>query len=170
VEDIHALRTLADVVEPVKDYARFENVKGFWDFRAPLNRLVDDANPESEAARHFQNLVEKYIQSGYQDHESEAQIRESFITWRDNDAKLKPLLQKSFLLRETAPLSEELSSLGAAGLAALDYLDKVQASPESWRTQQLAKADAAKVPHSSLLLVIVQPVRQLIEATARSKQ
>jgi hexosaminidase len=166
VEDISAVTTLADVVEPVKDYARFENVKGVWNFRAPLNRLIDEANPESETGRHFQNLVQKYIQSGYQDRETESQIRAALTTWRDNDAKLKPLLQGSFLLGEISPLSEELSNLGAAGLAALDYLDKAQVSPESWRTQQLARGDAAKALQVSLLLVVVAPVRQLIEATA----
>jgi hexosaminidase len=170
VENISALRTLADVVEPVKDYARFESVKGTWDFRAPLNRLVDDANPESETGRHFQSLVQKYIQSGYQDRNAEAHIRELLATWRDNDAKLEPLIQGSSLLRETAPLSDELSSLGAAGLAAIDYLDKSQVSPEAWRTQQLAQADAAKAPQANLLLVIVQPVRQLIEATGVQDQ
>src|SRR6185503_10820382 len=132
VENMSALRTLADGVEPVKDYARFESVKGTWDFRAPLNRLVDDANPESETGRHFQSLVQKYIQSGYQDRNAEAHIRELLATWRDNDAKLEPLIQGSSLLRETAPLSDELSSLGAAGLAAIDYLDKSQVSPEAW--------------------------------------
>jgi len=166
VEDISALRTLADVVEPVKDYARFENVKGVWDFRAPLNRLIDDANPESETGRHFQSLVQKYIQTGYQDRDAEVQIRALLTTWRDNDTKLKFLIQGSFLLRETAPLSDELSSLGAAGLAALDYLDKAEVSPEPWRIQQLAQADAAAAPQANVLLVIAQPVRQLIEATA----
>jgi hexosaminidase len=158
------------VVEPVKDYARFENIKGVWDFRAPLNRLIDDASPESEAARHFQNLVQEYIQSGYQDRDAESQIRASLTTWRDNDAKLNSLLQGSFLLRETAPLSRELSTLGSAGLAALDYLDKAQGSPESWRTQQLKQADAATAPQANLLLVIIEPVRQLIEATGRQSQ
>jgi len=170
VEDISALRTLADVVEPVKDYARFENVKGVWDFRAPLNRLIDDANPESETGRHFQSLVQKYIQTGYQDRDVEVQIRALLTTWRDNDTKLKFLIQGSFLLRETAPLSDELSSLGAAGLAALDYLDKAETSPEAWRRQQLAQADAAKAPQANLLLVIVPPVRQLIEATGAQSQ
>jgi hexosaminidase len=110
--------------------------------------------------------VQKYIQSGYQDRETESQIRGALRTWRDNDAKLKPLLQGSFLLGELSPLSEELSNLGAAGLAALDYLDKAQVSTESWRTQQLARGDAAKALQVSLLLVVVAPVRQLIEATA----
>jgi hexosaminidase len=170
VEDISSLRTLADVVEPVKDYARFESVKGVWDFRAPLNRLVDAANPESEIGRHFQSWVQKYIQSGLKDRDAESQIRALLTTWRDNDEKLKPIIQGSFLLREDAPLSEELSSLGAAGLAALDYLDKSEVSPEAWRTQQLAQADAAQAPQANLLLVVVQPVRQLIEATAGSTQ
>lgn len=165
-EDVSALSTLAEAVEPVKDYARFENVKGTWDFRAPFNRLVDEVNPESETGRHFQNLVEKYIQSGYQDRDAEAQIRRLLAMWRDNDAKLRPLIEESFLLHEIAPLSGELSSLGSAGLAALDYLDKSEASPESWRTQQLAQADTAKVPKADLLLVVVEPVRQLIEASA----
>jgi len=165
VEDVSALRTLADVVEPVKDYARFESVKGVWDFRAPLNRLIDDANPESETARRFQSLVRKYIQSRYQDRDAEAQIRALLTMWRDNDAKLKPLIQGSFLLHQTAPLSDELSSLGAAGLGALDYLDRSEVSPEGWRMQQLAYADAAGTAQANLLLVIVQPVRQLIEAT-----
>ncbi|PYV48125.1 MAG: hypothetical protein DMG92_14615 [Acidobacteria bacterium] len=167
VEDISALRSLADVVEPVKDYARFENVKGAWDFRAPLNRLIDVANPESETGRHFQSLVQKYIQSDYQDHDAEAQIRALLSTWRDNDSKLKPLIQQSFLLHEIAPLSEALSNLGSAGLAALDYLDKSEESPESWRAQQLAIADTAKAPQADLLLAVVQPVKQPIEATAR---
>ena len=170
VEDISPLRTLADVVEPVKDYARFENLKGTWDFRAPLNRLIDEANPESETARRFQNLVENYIQSGYQDRDAEAKIRTFLSAWRDNDAKLKPLIQGSFLLHEIAPLSDELSRLGVAGLNALDYLDKSEASPESWRGQQLAQAEIAKAPQADLLLVVVQPVRQLIEATARKRQ
>ena len=167
VDDIAALRTLADVVEPVKDYTRFENFKGVWDFRAPLNRLIDDANPESETGRKFQDLVRKYIQSGHQDRGAEVQIRKFLMAWRDNDAKLHPILEGSFLLREITPLSDELSTLGAAGLAALDYLDNSEASPESWRGQQLAQAEAAKTPKADLLLVVVEPVRQLIEATAR---
>jgi hexosaminidase len=165
-EDIAALRTLADVVEPVKDYARFESVKGTWDFRAPLYRLVDEANPESETRRHFQSLVQNYIRSGCKDRDAEIQIRALLTTWRDNNLKLKPFLQESFLLRETAPISEELSKLGAAGLSALDYLNKAELSPEPWRIQQLAQADAATAPQANVLLVIVQPVRQLIEATA----
>ena len=169
-DDISALRTLADVVEPAKDYYRISNVKGDWDFRAPYNRLVDEANPESEAGRRFQELVQKYIQSQCQDREAEAQIRTLLTVWRDNDAKLHPLLEKSFLLQEDIPLSSELSAVGTTGLSALDYLAKSQASLAGWRTAQLSQLDAAMAPTANLLLVVVEPVKQLVAASAQPLQ
>ena len=169
-EDISALRTLADVVEPVKDYARFTNVKGPWDFRAPLNHLIDAVSPESDAARHFRDQVQAYIQSGYKDQAAEAQIRTLLTTWRDNDLKLDPLLQRSFVLLEVTPLSQDLAALGAAGLQALDYLDKSEPSSESWRTQQLTLVERSKTPKANLLLMVVVPVQQLIEASSGQTQ
>jgi hexosaminidase len=165
-DDISALRTLADVVEPVKDYARMDSVKGPWDFRAPLNHLVDAVSPESDAARHFGAQVQAYLQSGSKDQTAETQIRALLTTWRDNDRKLHPILDESFLLHEVAPLSEDLSALGVAGLQALDYFDKSEPAPESWRKQQLALVDRAKGPKANLLLMVVAPVEQLIESSA----
>jgi hexosaminidase len=165
-DDVSALRTLADVVEPVKDYARMDSVKGPWDFRAPLNHLIDAVSPESDAARHFAAQVEAYIQSGFKDQGAESQIRALLTTWRDNDTKLHPALNQSFLLNEVAPLSEDLSALGAAGLHALDYLDKSEPSPESWRAQQLGLVERAKAPKANLLLMVVAPVEKLIESSS----
>ncbi len=164
-EDISALRTLADVVEPVKDYARMDSVKGPWDFRAPLNHLVDAGSPESETARHFRELVQAYIQSGYKDQTAEAQIRTALTAWRDNDARLHPLLGQSFLLSDLAPLSQDLSAIGTAGLQALDYLDRSQPFPEPWRTQQLGLIERAKTPKANLLLMIALPLQQLVAVT-----
>jgi len=55
--DISALRTLADVMEPVKDYAREETATVVPTSATPLNRLVDAARPESDTARRFADLV-----------------------------------------------------------------------------------------------------------------
>ena len=147
-----------------------ENVKGPWDFRAPLNHMIDAVSPESDAARHFRDQVQAYIQSGYKDQAAEAQVRTLLTTWRDNDMKLHPLLQRSFLLLEVTPLSQDLSALGAAGLQALDYLDKSEPVPESWRAQQLALIERARTPRADLLLMVVAPVQQLIEANAGQTQ
>jgi hexosaminidase len=163
--DIAALRTLAEVVEPVKDYTRMNSLKTAWNFRGPLNRLVDIALPESDEARRFRNAVQTYLGSGYKDKAAEGEIRTRLAAWRDNDARLHPLLEQSFLLNELAPLSEDLSTLGAAGLFALDYLDKSTPSPNSWRAQQLALVERAKTPKADLLLTVVEPVQQLIEGS-----
>src|SRR5205807_9010714 len=87
-EDISALRVLADVVEPVKDYNRWDDSKGPIDFHAPLTRMVDAVYPESDVARRFRDLVQTYLQSNFKDQAAEAQIRTYLTTWRDNDAKL----------------------------------------------------------------------------------
>jgi hexosaminidase len=168
-EDITALRVLADVVEPVKDYNRWDDAKGPIDFHAPLNRMIDAVYSESDVARRFQNLVEKYAQSGYKDQAAETQIRTYLTAWRDNDAKLSPLLGQSFLLQEVAPLSASLSALGVAGLQALDNVDKSQSAPDSWRTQQLELVENAKKRQADLLLMVAAPVQQLIEGRLNPK-
>ena len=168
--DIAALCTLAEVVEPVKDYTRMNSLKTVWDFRGPLNRLVDIVRPESDQARRLRDVVQTYIASGYKDKVAEGEIRTRLAAWRDNDARLHPLLEQSFLLSELAPLSEDLSTLGAAGLLALDYLDKSTPSPRSWRVQQRALVERAKTPKADLLLMVVEPVQQLIEGSGGQTQ
>jgi len=168
--DVTPLRTLADVVEPVKDYTRMDNMKGPLDFRAPLNRLVDTARPESDQARRFHDAVQTYIASGYKDRAAEAAIQGQLTAWRDNDPRLHSMLDTSFLMGELAPLSADLSSVAFAGLFALDYLEKGAPSPTAWRTQQLTALDAAAAPRGDLLLMVVPSVKQLVEASGQASQ
>ena len=168
--DITALRVLADVVEPVKDYNRWSDEKGPIDFHAPLTHLIDAVYPESDTAIQFTNLVQQYAKSGYKDQAAAAQIRSWLMLWRTNDAKLHAELGQSSLLEEDAPLSQNLAMLGAAGLQALDYLDKGQPEPDLWKTQQLAVIDQAKKPVAGLLLMVTAPVQQLVEAGAGQAQ
>ena len=170
-QEVTPLRTLAEVVEPVKDYQRMENLdrsKTIWDFRAPLVRLVDIARPESDQARQFRDAVQAYLASGEKNRAAADEIRKTLALWRDNDMKLRPFIDQSFLTQELGPLSADLSLLGSAGLFALDYLDRGAQSPAAWRSQQLAMTESAASPKADLLLVIVEPVRQLIEASAMS--
>jgi hexosaminidase len=168
--DVEALRVLADVVEPVKDYDRWSDQKGPIDFHAPLTRMIDAVSPESDTAMQFSDLVQKFVQSGYKDQAVEAQIRGYLTSWRDNDARLHPVLEQSPLLQEDVPLSQNLSALGAAGLQALDYLDKGQAAPEAWKAQQITVIDQAKARQADMLLMVVAPVQQLVEASAGQGQ
>jgi hexosaminidase len=164
--DVSALRVLAEVVEPVKDYNRWDDSKGPIDFHAPLTRTIDAVYPESDTARQFSNLVQAFAQSGYKDQAIEAQLRSWLNLWRDNDAKLHPLLVQSFLLQEVAPLSQYLSGLGDAGLRALDSLDKGAPTSEKWRAEQQVVSTTAQGPQAGLLLMVAAPVQQLVEASA----
>jgi hexosaminidase len=152
------IKTLADVVEPVKVYAR-EDSREYTSF-TPLNRLVDAARPESDEARIFSGMVDHL--SANRD-----MVRKQLLAWRDSREMLLPLLQQSALLEEDIPLAEDLSLVARAGLEALDYLDTGKPAPESWVKEQLTMLDLAAKPRAELLLMIVPPVRKLVEAAQR---
>jgi hexosaminidase len=166
-DDIRALRILADLVEPVKDYTRSKLATAEATAATPLNRLVDAARPESAAARHFATLVAALLAGGMKP-DTEAQARTLLARWRDNDTSLEPVARDSFLMQEAVPISRDLSTLGAVGLEALDYLDRGQPSPEQWRAEQLARIAEAEKPQAQLLLMIAPSIRTLVETSAGS--
>src|SRR5215831_12540150 len=152
-EEFAALKTLAEVLEPVKDYTRGETAGYAAITTTPLNHVVDAVPPESDAARHFGELVDKFISTSCQDGDAEAQLRRQFTAWRDNDAKLQPLAQRSFLVQEVVGRSQDLSALGSIGLSVLDAVAKRQPPPEDWKAQQLAAIEPLKKPQAQLLII-----------------
>jgi hexosaminidase len=163
-DEFAALKTLADVVEPVKDYTRERTAPAEPNSTTPMNRVVDAVPLESDAGRHFGELVDRFLAASCHDAATEAQLRAQLTLWRDNDARLQPLAQRSFLVNEITNNSRDLSALGTAGLAALDALDKGQAVTDAWKSQQLALIEQVKKPKAQLLLIPVPAVQKLIEA------
>jgi hexosaminidase len=164
-DDIAALKVLADVVEPVKDYTREETAPAPATSLSPLNRVVDAVRPESVTARWFAKAVNDLLANAAKPG-SEAEMKDILKRWRDNQAELQPQFEKSLLLKEVAPLSQNLSALGAAGLAALYYIDRGQAAPPEWVTQQAAVVEQAKKAQAQLLIVVTPSVEKLLQATA----
>jgi hexosaminidase len=164
--DISALRTLADVVEPVKDYTREEIATVPATSLSPINRLIDAARPESMAARHFNSLVDALV-SAHADSAAKQEVRAALLRWSTNAADLQPLEDHSFLVKEVTSLAQALSTVAAVGLQALDYMDRAERAPDDWKTQQLATLQEAQKPKAQLLLMIVSPVEKLVEAAAR---
>jgi hexosaminidase len=161
-----ALRTLADVIEPVKDYTRGQTAPAVPSSATPMNRVVDAVPLESDAGRRFSDLVDQFLAVACHDPAAEARLRAQLMTWRDNDAILQALAQRSFLVKEVAATSQDLAALGAAGLAALDAIAKGQPAPDSWKAQQLAILEQVKKPKAQLLLIPAPAVQKLIEAAA----
>jgi hexosaminidase len=161
-----ALRTLTEVIEPVKDYTREQTAPAEPTSVTPLNRVVDAVPLESDAGRRFGELVDQFVASACHDSAVEARLRWQLTLWRDNDANLQPLAQRSSFVKEVAANSQDLSNLGAAGLSALDAIAKSQPAPDSWKAQQLAILEQVKKPKAQLLLIPVPAVQRLIEAAA----
>jgi hexosaminidase len=165
-DEFAALKTLTDVVEPVKDYTREQTAPAEPTSATPMNRVVDAVPLESDAGRRFSELVDKFITSSCQDGDAEQLLFAQFAAWRDNDAKLQPLAQRAFLVREVAERSQDLSALGAIGLSTLVAVAKRPSAPLDWKAQQLAALEQIKKPKAQLLLIPAPAVQKLIEAAA----
>jgi hexosaminidase len=131
--DIAALKTLAEVVEPLKEYARSTARPYYSD--APLNHLVDAVPPESRAAREFNQRVERMEATDIPG------IRAALVRWRDNHALLLPVLRRSALLAEVEPVSEGLQKIAATGLEALDYRAQGKRPAADWVKNHLSLLD-----------------------------
>jgi hexosaminidase len=164
--EFEALRTVADVVEPVKDYGRETLAPVEPTSQTPMNRVVDAVPLESDKARDFGELVDKYLASSCKDADLAARLRAQFIIWRDNDAKLQSLEQRSFLVKEIGQLSQNLSALGTAGLSALDQIAKGTAAPADWKASQTAAITQLQAPRAQLLLLPTGAVQKLVDAAS----
>jgi hexosaminidase len=165
-EEFNALRTLADVVEPVKDYTREQTATETPTSDMPLNRVVDAIPLESRAGREFSEMVDKYVAANCHDATLGTQIRAQLILWRDNDAKLQPLTQRSFLVKEVAATSQDLAAVASAGLAALDSLEHGGNTDEAWKAQQSAVVQEVLKPKGQLLLMPAPAIQKLIDAAS----
>ncbi len=178
-DDISALRSLADVVEPTKDYTRYKTALVKPTSLVPLNRLIDAARPESTTAREFAQSVDALLAApnggsgATQDMQgaaespaqTEAKIRAMLLRWQNTQTQLQALEATSFLMKEVAPQAQNLSAVAAVGLQALDYLDQHKQPPPDWTTQQLALLQTAKMLQAQVFLMIVDPVQKLVQAS-----
>ena len=169
-ENTNAVKVLADVVQAPSGYAREglhkQQVGHEYTSLESYNRLVDASHPESIAAVRFNTLAAKAATKNASPEEI-AELRESLAKWRDNDAKLRQQIQSSYLLKEAAPLSAKLASLGATGLQALEYLENGTKAPSDWVSQRTAEIEARKEPVAELLLAVSPGVEQLVRAAAQ---
>jgi hexosaminidase len=155
------LRALADVVEPLEDYQR----EGTGDYTSltPLNRLVDAARPESDAARRFEGRVDALL-ADPEHRTGRDDVRSRLEEWQGLEGRLRSLLEGSGLLRETVPLAEEVSGLAGAGLEALGFVEEGGTAPESWWTERAPLLEKPERPRYSLEVAFRPAVRKLMEA------
>jgi hexosaminidase len=167
-DDIAILKTLVSIIEPVKEYRRYQQRP--QTMLSPLTGVVDATTPDSEAGRKFAMMVDAFLADAPRFQMYRSELAQTLGNWQTSGASLEPLIDRSPSLKEVKPLAMNLSVLGETGLEALSYLKLGLASTPEWHTASLLKMDEAAKPYGALEFVVVPSVRKLINAAADPKK
>ncbi|HYP26097.1 MAG TPA: family 20 glycosylhydrolase [Blastocatellia bacterium] len=159
-KEIGPLKTLAELVEPVKEYRR--NQARTATMLTPLTRLIDAARPDSQAGRRFAALVDGLLSDAPLMRRNNGRIRATLMEWRDVRPELDVMIDKAPALREAEQLPRDLSDLSAAGLEALSYLSAGVSPPDGWREAKMAVLEQAAKPKAEVEFTVIAPLRKLV--------
>ena len=161
-DDIGPLRTLVSVIEPVKEYRRYQMRP--QTMVSPLTGVVDAAVPDSEVARRFNWMVSEFLNDAPRYQLYRAELIQMLAEWQTASAALEPLIDRSPSLKEVKPLAQNLSVLGETGLEAISYLKLGMPPPRDWRETSLAKVNGVAKPYAALEFAIIAGTKQLVNA------
>ncbi|MGH9944100.1 MAG: beta-N-acetylhexosaminidase, partial [Pyrinomonadaceae bacterium] len=158
------LATLVSVVEPVKEYRRYQQRP--QTMLSPLTGLIDAARPDSDAARRFAATVDALLSDAPHFEAHSQRLKGTLTEWQSAGPELEAMIDKSPALHEARPLARDLSDLGEAGLEALSYLSRGVAPPAEWRAARLASIEQAAKPKGALEFAVIPGLRQLVVAAS----
>jgi hexosaminidase len=164
-EELAPLTALVEALEPVKDYTR-EGMGAEPTSQTPLNHLVDAVNPESEVSRLFSDKVDDYLAGTCKDAAKAAKLRAQLLQWAGNDARLRPLEERSILVKQADPASSAFSQAAELALDALDRIGRgVPLTPE-FKKQQADSLNALELQaHKAQVTIPALPAfQELLDA------
>src|SRR5258706_587474 len=167
-DDTGPLRTLASIIEPVKEYRRYQTRP--QTMLSPLTGLVDAARHGSDTARHFAAHVDAFLSDAPRFALYRSDLERTLVEWQTAGRALGPMVDRSPALQEARPLTNNLSAIATAGLEAISHLSAGDAVTAEWRDAQLAKLDEAGKPSAALEFVVITSVRKLVIAAAELPQ
>jgi hexosaminidase len=167
-EDIGPVRTLASIIEPVKEYRRYQMRP--QTMLSPLTGLVDAVPPDSEAARRFTLMVDGLLSDAPRFQLYHDELNKILASWHDSSLALNPIIDRSPALEEVRPLARNLADLGITGREALAYLKSGTTPTIEWRDANLARLDEAAKPKAALEFVVILNLRKLVIAAAELSQ
>jgi hexosaminidase len=162
--DTTALRTLVDLVEPVKEYNRGRLHPQTT--QAPLTRIVDASRPDSRAARRLQTLVDGLLGDAPRFELYRDQLHTAFVDWRDLTPRLDRMIEASPALQNAGPLAQDLEEMGRIGLEALSFISTGNSPPEGWRQSKLEFLSRAARPRAEVEFAIIPAARELVVAAS----
>ena len=168
--DPHPLEVFASILEPVKEYERFENKEKYHGSLTAFNRLVDSIPPESDAAREFRSAVGRYLAGRPHGRRETDALRSQLERWSDNVPVVMPLLESNSVLEETVPLARSVEDLCRIGREALVLLAQGKRADAAWTKKRLAAVDDAAKAKAELLIQIAPGIRDLVNAAGAQKR
>ncbi|MDX2249584.1 MAG: family 20 glycosylhydrolase [Bacteroidia bacterium] len=116
-KDITPLKTLVDVIEPMKIYTR--NPEGeLYRMFSPFTLLADAARPDAKVARLFREAVVSYLREPHT--RDRMRIMDHLRMWKSNHELLLPLIRQNPALAEAEEISRNLSKIASIGLTAME--------------------------------------------------
>ncbi len=165
-QDIAALQKLVSVIEPVKEYRRYQVRK--QTMLSPLTGLIDAAQADAPGARLFNRAVDDFI-GGRETVENQAKIRMLLSDWRAAEADLQKTMENSPALAEAKQLTADFQNLNRIAFDALDALNGKQARSADWSDAQLKTLDEIAKPKAALEFAHLSGVKKLVAAAVESK-
>jgi hexosaminidase len=167
-DDIGPLKTLVSILEPVKEYRRYQQRP--QTMLSPLTGVVDATTPDSETARKFAWMLEAFLGDAPRFQLYRTELGQMLSDWQTSGATLEPIIDRSPSLTEVKPLAANLTVLGETGLEALSYIKLGVPPTAEWRTASLLKMDEAAKPYGALEFMVIPTMKKLIVAAAESQR
>lgn len=154
--NIAPLKTLVDVIEPVKIYQR-RRLPSF----APLTRVVDAARPDAKVARKFRHTVDRFL-ADRSDMQAELEANFLLQSWEFNHSPFAVTILDAPILQEIAPLSEMLSEISKIGLEAIAFLTTGESASKDWLEHSEQTLEHAKQLVGEAELMVVSAIEKLV--------
>jgi hexosaminidase len=157
---------LADVVETLAPLPLSTRLGSYpYTTSTPFNRVVDAAVADPRAMRDFAAAAAQ-LADPTAGADARARMRALLAHWKSGADSLLSSGSQEPRLQEVAPLLQRLHDLAAAGLSALDLLDKGAAAPADWRAAQESALAQADQPVAELHSLLAPLVRKLVDTAA----
>ncbi|MDH3528365.1 MAG: family 20 glycosylhydrolase [Acidobacteriota bacterium] len=162
--DTADLERLVSLIEPVKQYQRYQQRK--QTMLSPLTGLIDAAGADAPGAREFRRLVREKLKARSVKFDSE--LRVQFISWQGTGTRLEQTMANAAALHEAKGLAGDLRKMGEIGIEALEHLADGD-SPAGWRETTLSRLKEISKPKAALEFAVIKSLEELVKAASENK-
>ena len=161
--DIEAIKTLVDILEPIKRYTRHRQTKDYRTY-SPYTRVVDAARPDARVARNFNAAVEDFLEEPT--YQKRLDLEVQLLRWKSNHEDIVALAENAPMVAEVVPVSESVRQMAVYGLDWLKMAEQgKKLSSEQYQSHkkwlEMQKFDAQEVE-----IIISTGIEKLLKAVS----